>query len=110
MGKFKVFKSTVNQQYFFRFNASNGEQILSSEMYTTKQNCYNGIAAVKSRAPYDSAYLRIDNPLDYRFNMISTNYQVIARSSEGYTTKVNRENAIGVVKNEAPTAPIEDLS
>ena len=110
MGKFKVFRSSVNQQFYFRFNASNGEQILSSEMYTTKQNCLNGIAAVKARAPFDSAYLRLDNFGDYRFNMISPNYQVIARSSEGYVNKQNRENAIEVVKKEAPTALIEDLS
>lgn len=110
MGRFKLIRSTVNSQYYFRFNASNGEQILASEGYTTKQNCLNGIAAVKARAPYDSAYIRTDNVGNYRFNMVSTNYQIIARSSEGYTTRHNRENAIQVVKTEAPSAPIDDLT
>ena len=110
MGRFKVFRSTINNQYYFRFNASNGEQILSSEAYTTKPSCYNGIAAVKSRAILDSAYSRTDNVGNYRFTMTGGNYEIIARSSEGYTTRQNRENAIGVVKSEAPGALIDDLT
>lgn len=110
MGRFKVFKSAVNGQFYFRFNASNGEQILASESYTTRQGCLNGIAAVKSRAPFDYAYTRIDNAGNYRFNMTGANYEIIARSSEGYTTRQGRENAIEVVKREAPSAAIDDLT
>ena len=110
MGRFKYWRSTVNNQYYFRFNASNGEQILASEGYTTKQACLNGIAAVKSRAPYDYAYSRIDNIGNFRFNMTGANYEIIARGSEGYAYRQGRENAIEVVKREAPTAPIDDLT
>jgi len=110
MGRFKIFKSTVNNQFYFRFNASNGEQILSSEGYTTKQSCLNGRDAVKSRAKLDSAYSRIDNTYNYRFNMIGANYEIIARSSEGYLARQSRENAIEVVKREAPDAGTDDLT
>lgn len=110
MARFKIFKSTVNFQYYFRFVANNGEQILSSEGYTTKDNCKGGIRAVQTLAPYDSSYDRKDVIGNYRFNMVANNGQIVARSSEGYTTRHNREHAIEVVKAQAPSAGTDDLS
>lgn len=109
MSKFEIFRGS-NYQYYFRFKASNGEQILSSEGYTTKQNCQNGINSVRVHAPYDSNYRRIDKPYDYRFNLVATNGEIIARSSEGYVAVYNRERAIEIVKKEGPVAPIYDLT
>ena len=42
--------------------------------------------------------------------MVATNREVISRSSEGYTTKQNREHAIELVKRDVPNARIEDLT
>lgn len=109
MSKFEIFKGT-NFQYYFRLKASNGEQILSSESYVTKQGCQNGIASVKANAPFDSNYRRLDKANDYRFNLVGNNYEIIARSSEGYRTSQNREYAIAIVKRDAPSAPVYDLS
>ena len=47
--KFQVFKGKDNQ-FYFRLKAANGEVICSSEGYTTKQSCLNGVQAVKSVA------------------------------------------------------------
>jgi len=110
MSKFQIFRSTVSSQYYFRFMASNGEQILSSEAYVTKQGCVNGVASVKANAPYDSTYIRVDNPSNFRFNMKASNNEIIARSSEGYTTTYNREHAISIVKRDAPSASVDDLT
>jgi uncharacterized protein YegP (UPF0339 family) len=90
--------------------ASNGEQILSSESYKTREGCLNGIESVRKHAPYDSTYVKSDNILNYRFNMRANNNEIIARSSEGYTTAYNRDQAIALVKRDAPTAPIVDLT
>lgn len=37
--------------YRFRLKASNGENVLSSEPYTTKAACMNGIESVRENAP-----------------------------------------------------------
>lgn len=108
MAKFNIISR--GGYYYFQFMANNGEQIIASEAYTTKFNCQNGIAAVKKAAPYDSNYRRTDNYMNYRFTMVGGNYETIARSSEGYTTSANRENAIRVVKDYAPAAPTYDLT
>ena len=45
-GKFECYKDKADQ-YRFRLKASNGEVILSSEGYTTKAACTNGIQSVQ---------------------------------------------------------------
>lgn len=47
--RYEIFYSS--NQYWFRLIAANGEKILSSEGYTSKQSCKNGIESVKSNAP-----------------------------------------------------------
>ena len=47
--KFEVFKD-ASEQFRFRLVAPNGEIIASSEAYTTKDSCMNGIESVKTNA------------------------------------------------------------
>ncbi|ANE50624.1 YegP family protein [Flavisolibacter tropicus] len=107
--KFQIFKSNTNNQYYYNLKAANGEKVLSSEGYTTKQACINGIASVKVNAPYDSRYERKNGYSNYTFNLKSANGEIIGRS-ENYTSESGRENGIAVVKRDAPLAPVEDLS
>ncbi len=48
--KFMI-KQAKNGQFYFNLTAKNGQVIASSEMYTTKSACENGIASVKENAP-----------------------------------------------------------
>lgn len=103
--KFEIFTG-ADSQYYFRLRASNGEIILGSEGYTSKAACHNGIASVKSNAPYDNRYEKRD-AATYIFVLKATNGQVIGRS-ESYSTKAARDAGIISVKNTAPSAPIEE--
>lgn len=107
--KYQVFKSTKNSQFYFRLNAANGETILGSEGYTSKQGCLNGIESVKIHSPYDRNYDRKDSYQNYTFNLKSNNGEIIGRS-ENYTTSASRENGIVAVKRDGPHSPIEDLT
>tara|TARA_R110002050_G_scaffold42235_2_gene101871 strand:+ start:416 stop:745 length:330 start_codon:yes stop_codon:yes gene_type:complete len=109
MGKFVIKKDSAGQ-YRFNLKAANGEIILSSEAYTTKQNCHNGIQSVKSNALDDNNYQRLtakDN--SPYFNLTAQNNQIIG-TSEMYSSTAARDNGIESVKNNAPDASIEDLS
>ena len=44
-------KKSEDGQFYFTLKATNDEIIATSEMYTTKQNCQNGIDSVKTNAP-----------------------------------------------------------
>jgi uncharacterized protein YegP (UPF0339 family) len=106
MGKF-VIKKDASNQYRFNLKAANGEIILTSEAYTSKQNCHNGIQSVKNNAHDDNNYQRLtakDN--SPYFNLIAQNSQVIG-TSEMYSSAAARENGIQSVKANAPGASIE---
>ena len=50
MGKFVV-STRKNGEFQFNLKAGNGQVILSSEGYTTRAACDNGIESVKKNAP-----------------------------------------------------------
>jgi uncharacterized protein YegP (UPF0339 family) len=107
MAKFILFKGS-NQQYYFHLKADNGEKVLGSEGYTTKQSCLNGIDSVKGNVGYDSRYEKRTSVSDnYYFNLRAWNNEVIG-TSEMYSSAQARDNGIGVVKRIAPLATTED--
>lgn len=108
--KFQIFKDS-RDEYRFRLRARNGEIILhSSEGYVSKQGCRNGIDSVKANAPYDSRYQRgtAKNGQHY-FVLKASNGNTIGMS-EMYQSAYGRDNGITAVKNNAPGAPVEDLT
>ena len=52
--------------------------------------------------------LYLDRAGEVRWRLVHQNGQIIADSGEGYTTKANAVNGINSVKENAPTASIED--
>lgn len=44
--KFEVFRN--GEYYFFRFRAGNGKMTISSQVYTSKEGCKNGVASVQN--------------------------------------------------------------
>ncbi len=105
--KFSI-EDSSDEQFYFNLHAVNKEIILTSEMYTTKQNCKNGIDSVVENAPDDENYDRLISKNDmYYFNLKAGNDKVIG-TSEMYTTSSARDNGIEAVKRDAPIAEIED--
>ena len=109
MGKFEI-KKRINGEFQFNLKAVNGQIILTSEGYTTKSGCQNGINSVKNNAPLDSRYDRrtATNGKSY-FNLKAANGEIIG-TSQMYENASNRDNGIESVKTNAPTAEIADLS
>ncbi|MCB1652005.1 MAG: YegP family protein [Alphaproteobacteria bacterium] len=46
-----IIKQAKNGQFYFNLTAKNGQIIASSEMYSSKSACENGIRSVKENAP-----------------------------------------------------------
>ncbi|MCF6130124.1 YegP family protein [Flavobacterium sp. AS60] len=109
MGTFEITKRT-NGDFQFTLKASNGECILTSEGYTTKAGCQNGIDSVRTNAPNDSRYDRkVAVNGDYYFNLRAANGEVIG-TSELYESTAGRDTGIDSVKTNAPLATVADLS
>ena len=109
MGKFEIYKDK-REEFRFRLKAGNGQTRLSSEGYSAKSGCNNGIESVKKNASNDARYERLESKSGSPyFNLKSSNGQVIG-SSEMYTSTSAMENGIASVKKNAPDASVEDLS
>lgn len=110
MNKYILKKNANTQQYHFNLHADNGEPMLSSESYTTKQRALDGIQSVRVNSQIDSRYDRrtATNNQPY-YVLLAANHQIIG-TSELYSSTAARDAAIIVVKRIAPTAPVEDLT
>lgn len=119
MGKFVIKKTNTGIK--FDLKAGNGEVIATSEVYTTKSACENGIASVQKNAPVApvenqtvDGYAEEKNPKfevykdkagEFRFRLKAANGQIIA-TGEGYTTCANCLKGIESVKKNAADATV----
>ncbi len=121
MGKF-VIKEAKNG-VMFNLKAGNGEVIATSEVYSSKEACKNGIESVKKNAPVApvedqtvEGYETQKNPKfelyqdkkgEYRFRLKAANGQIIV-TGEGYKAKSGCNNGIESVKKNAPDADVTE--
>lgn len=106
MGKF-VISTRANGEFQFNLKADNHQVILTSEGYSSRANCENGIESVRKNSQSDKNYDRkkSTNGKDY-FNLKATNGQVIG-TSEMYESSSSMENGIASVKKNAPSSTVE---
>ena len=118
-GKFVI--RTVNTGIKFDLKATNGQVILTSEVYTTKAACQNGVQSIMKNAPaanvedqtvegfetmtHPKFEMYQDKAGEYRFRLKARNGEIIG-VSEGYTTKANCVNGVESVKKNAADAEI----
>lgn len=119
MGKFVVKETKTGIK--FDLKAGNGEVIATSEVYTTKAACLNGVESVKKNSAVAEVedqtvadFAKVKNPKfevyedkagEFRFRLTATNGQVIA-ASEGYKSKASCLNGVESVKKNAPEADV----
>ncbi len=119
MGKFVVKETKTGIK--FDLKASNGEVIITSEVYSSEASCMNGIQSVTNNAPianledqtvenYEAAKhpkfeVYEDNAGEFRFRLKARNGEVIA-TSEGYKQKASCLNGVESVRKNAQDAEI----
>ena len=95
-------------QFMFNLKAANGETILTSERYTTKQNAQGGIASVKSNAPHDARYRRLTATNGQAYFTLSAGNGETIGTSETYSSPAARDNGVNWVRLNGPDAPTVD--
>ena len=93
-------KKSKNGRYFFNLLATNGEVILTSQMYASKHGAKKGIASVQSHSGSAAAYERREGKKGKsHFVLKSANHRAIG-TSETYSSKPAMEKGIkSVIKN-----------
>lgn len=108
-GKFELQKAK-DGQFYFNLKATNGQNILKSEMYKAKSGAKNGIESVRKNSPLDERYERRESKKgEPFFVLLAGNKQVIGQS-QMYSSAASMENGIGSVKKNGPSATVEDLT
>ena len=108
-GKFECYKDKRGE-FRFRLKAGNGEVVLASEGYKAKASCKKGIASVQKNCSNPACFEAKTTPSGkFRFNLKSTNGQVIG-TSESYETERSRDAGMKSVTRAATGAKVEDLT
>ncbi|MGH8443942.1 MAG: YegP family protein [Solimonas sp.] len=108
-GAFEISKAKSGQ-YHFNLKAGNGEIILSSEMYETKDSALNGVASVQKNCTQSERYGKeISSSGKPYFTLKAANHQVIG-SSQMYTSAAMRDAGIESVKTNGVTTVIRDAA
>lgn len=118
-GKFVI--RMTNTGFKFDLKASNGEIILTSEVYEALVSCKNGVKSVKTNAAvanvedqtaqgYETQKnpkfeIYMDKAGEYRFRLKARNGEIIG-ASEGYKSKAACLNGVESVKKNAPDAAV----
>lgn len=119
MGKFVIRETKTGVK--FDLKATNGEVILTSEVYSGEAACKKGIESVKKNAPaaavenqtvegytvqkHPKFEIYADKAGEFRFRLKATNGEIIG-VSEGYKALKSAENGIASVQKNAPDAKV----
>ncbi len=106
--KFELKKNSKGK-FHFNLKAANGEVILTSESYESKEGAENGITSVKKSAGKDTNFERkVAKDGSPFFVLKAANHEVIGKS-EMYKSAASMENGIASVRNNAG-ARVVDLT
>ena len=105
--KFEI-KKAKNGKFFFNLKASNGQIILTSQMYKDKTGAKNGIASVqKNCSSKDLFESKVSAGGKSSFVLKAKNKQVIG-NSQSYASASSMANGIESVNKNGPSTVIDD--
>ncbi len=109
MSKFEISRRKSGE-FQFNLKAPNGQVILTSEGYSQKVSCIDGVQSVKRYASDDNRFDRKKSSNGkYYFNLKAGNGQIIG-TSEMYESEASRNKGIESVKTNASSAGLNDLT
>ena len=106
-GKFEVYKDKAGE-FRFRLKAGNGQNILSSEGYSAKTSCMNGIESVMKNSQNPDRFEKKKTASGkFSFRLCATNGQCIGRS-QSYSSESGCDNGMKSVAKSSQGATVDD--
>jgi hypothetical protein len=96
------------EKYRFNLKAANGEVVLVSESYESKESALNGIESVKENARIDDRFERKNSKRSEPYFVLKAANGQIIGISEMYSSEAACENGIASVKKSGPLAQLRD--
>ena len=107
--KFEL-KTAADNRFMWNLKAGNGEVILTSQLYKSKDSAMSGIESVKKNCADDGRFERKEAKDSSPFFVLkAANGETIGKS-EMYSSKSAMENGIASVMKNAPDARVDEIS
>lgn len=108
MGNFVIIKA-ANGEYSFRLKEGNSQIILTSQLYSSKSDCIDGIDLVRTNCSEFIRYERKKSIDKKHYFVLKTSDEQIIGNSEMYDTNAGMDNGIeSVKKNGKSTTVVEE--
>lgn len=108
-GKFQI-KAGAKGKFHFNLLSTNGQIVLTSQTYASRESALNGIDAVKRNAGDDARFDRRESKDGKPYFVLKAKNGLEIGRSEMYSSKANMEKGIASVAKNAPDAKIVDAA
>ena len=106
-GKYEVY--TDGTSYFYTLKASNGEVLIKSEAYASKNSVLEAIEAIKRNVEVGTIAVREDKHGLFQFALTAKNHRTLVMSAN-YATEKRAQSASESFKRFAATSPVVELT
>jgi uncharacterized protein len=106
--EFQVSKGK-DEKFYFNLTAANGQVILSSQGYTSKDGCTTGIFSVKKNSTNKKHFERKDSKDGTHYFVLKAANSKVIGKSQMYKSNESSENGIESVKTNARLAKVDFL-
>lgn len=106
-GKYEVFFDGTS--YFYTLKASNGEVLIKSESYASRDSVLAAIEAIKRNISVGSVVIREDKHGLYQFVLVAKNHRTLVMSAN-YKTAARAQSASQSFKRFAETSPVIEIA
>ena len=105
-GKYEVY--TDGASYYYNLKASNGELLIKSEAYVSKDSVLLAIEAIKRNIEAGTISVREDKHGLYQFVLTAKNHRILVMSAN-YSTEKRAQSASESFKRFAATSPVVEI-
>ena len=105
-GKYEVY--TDGSSYYYNLKASNGELLIKSEAYASKDSVLLAIEAIKRNIEVGTISVREDKHGLYQFVLTAKNHRILVMSAN-YSTEKRAQSASESFKRFAATSPVVEI-
>lgn len=106
-GKYEVYSDGTS--FFYTLKASNGEVLIQSEAYASKDSVLLAIEAIKRNVEVGSIAVRQDKHGLYQFVLSARNHRTLVMSAN-YSTEKRAQSASESFKRFASTSPVVEIA
>ncbi len=110
MGSSFELSKAADGQFRFALKGDNGDTLLASELYRSKESAQAGIASVQKNCGWDERYeKKVATDGRFFFNLKAANSQVIG-TSRMFASEQERDDGLAAAKASGATAAVRDAS